>query len=46
VLVAPGDRDYPFLLIERGFAEAVRTAAPDRPKTVISRRRRGDFAGE
>jgi thioredoxin reductase (NADPH) len=46
VLVAPGERDYPFLLIERGFVEAVRTATPDRPEIVISRRGRGDFAGE
>ena len=46
VLVAPGERDYPFQLLEQGGAEVVRAATPDRPESVIRRWGPGEFAGE
>ena len=46
VLVAPGQRDYPFQLLEQGRAEVVRSATPDRPEIVLRRWGPGDFAGE
>jgi thioredoxin reductase (NADPH) len=46
VLVAPGDRDYPFQLLAEGGAEAVRSATPDRTEIVIRRWGPGEFAGE
>jgi thioredoxin reductase (NADPH) len=46
VLVAAGERDYPFLLLDTGAAEAVRTESRDRPELVLRRWGSGDFAGE
>jgi thioredoxin reductase (NADPH) len=46
VLIAPGRRDYPFLLLADGRAEVVRFATPDRPETVLGRWGPGEFAGE
>jgi thioredoxin reductase (NADPH) len=46
VLVAPGQRDYPFLLLDRGVAEVVRAESRDRPELVLRRWGPGDFAGE
>ena len=46
VLVAAGERDYPFLLLERGGAEVVRSASPDRPEMVLRRWGAGEFGGE
>jgi thioredoxin reductase (NADPH) len=46
VLLEPGERDYPFLLIEEGRVEVVRFATPDRPELVLDRWGPGEFAGE
>jgi thioredoxin reductase (NADPH) len=46
VLVAPGQRDYPFLLLDTGAAEVVRTATRDRPEYVLRRWGPDDFVGE
>jgi len=46
VLVAPGDRDYPFQLLAEGGAEVVRTATPDRPEMALRRWGPGEFTGE
>jgi thioredoxin reductase (NADPH) len=46
VLIEPGRRDYPFLLLADGRAEVVRFATPDRPEMVLGRWGPGDFAGE
>jgi thioredoxin reductase (NADPH) len=46
VLIALGERDYPFHLIESGEVEVVRAATPDRPETVIRRWGPGGFTGE
>ncbi len=44
--MAPGQRDYPFLLLDRGSAEVVRAQSLDRPELVLRRWGPGDFAGE
>jgi CRP-like cAMP-binding protein len=46
VLVGPGDRDYPFMLLASGGAEVVRAATPDRPEMVLRRWSADEFAGE
>jgi len=46
LLLGPGERDYPFLLLREGRAEVVRCATPDRPEVVLGRWGPGDFAGE
>jgi thioredoxin reductase (NADPH) len=46
VLIAPGERDYPFQLLDQGGAEVVRTATLDRPEIVIRRWGPGEFSGE
>jgi thioredoxin reductase (NADPH) len=46
VLLEPGERDYPFLLLGEGRAEVVRFATPDRPEMVLGRWGPGEFAGE
>jgi thioredoxin reductase (NADPH) len=46
VLIAPGQRDYPFQLLEEGGAEVVRAATPDRPEIVLRRWGPGGFTGE
>ena len=46
VLVAPGQLDYPFQLLDEGGAEVVRAATPDRPELVLRRWGPDDFAGE
>jgi thioredoxin reductase (NADPH) len=46
VLIAPGDRDYPLMILESGGIEVVRTATLDRPESVIRTWGPGDFAGE
>jgi thioredoxin reductase (NADPH) len=46
VLVALGERDYPFQLLQTGGAEVVRSATPDRPEMPLRRWGPGEFAGE
>jgi thioredoxin reductase (NADPH) len=46
ILVAPGQRDYPFFLLDTGAAEVVRTRTRDRPELVLRRWGPGDFVGE
>jgi CRP-like cAMP-binding protein len=46
VLVAAGERDYPFLLVDDGSAEVVRGRTPGRPEVVLRRWRAGEFARE
>jgi thioredoxin reductase (NADPH) len=46
VLVALGERDYPFQLLEHGEAEVVRAGSPDHPEMVLRRWGSGAFAGE
>jgi thioredoxin reductase (NADPH) len=46
LLIDPGRRDYPFLLLADVRAEVVRLATPDRPEMVLGRWGAGDFAGE
>ena len=46
VLIAPGQRDYPFVLLESGVAEVVRAASPGRPELVVRRWGAGEFVGE
>jgi thioredoxin reductase (NADPH) len=46
VLVGPGERDYPFMLLAEGDAEVVRAATPDRPEVVLRHWGPDDFAGE
>jgi thioredoxin reductase (NADPH) len=46
VLLEPGERRYPFLLLGEGRAEVVRFATPDRPEMVLDRLGPGDFVGE
>jgi thioredoxin reductase (NADPH) len=46
VLVAAGERDYPFQLLEEGGAEVVRSATPDRPEMELRRWVPGEFTGE
>jgi thioredoxin reductase (NADPH) len=46
VLVTPGQRDYPFQLLDEGGAEVVRSATPDRPEMVLRHWGPNEFAGE
>jgi thioredoxin reductase (NADPH) len=46
VLLEPGERDYPFLLVGEGRVEVVRPATPDRPEVVLAQWGPGEFAGE
>ncbi|HUA05820.1 MAG TPA: FAD-dependent oxidoreductase [Solirubrobacteraceae bacterium] len=46
VLLEPGERDYPLLLMGRGRVEVVRPATPDRPELVLGQWGPGEFAGE
>jgi thioredoxin reductase (NADPH) len=46
ILLEPGERDYPFLLVGEGRVEVVRYATPDRPELVLGRWGPGEFAGE
>lgn len=46
VLIAPGELDYPFHLIEAGEVEVVRAATPDRPELVLRTWGAGAFTGE
>jgi hypothetical protein len=41
VLLEPGERRYPFLLLGEGRAEVVRVATPDRLEVVVDRLGRG-----
>jgi CRP-like cAMP-binding protein len=46
VLVAAGERDYPFQLLKDGGAEVVRSATPSRAEMELRRWGPGEFAGE
>jgi thioredoxin reductase (NADPH) len=45
-LVAPGDLDYQFALIETGEVEVLRPATPERPLEALRRWGAGEFTGE
>ncbi|MBV8431131.1 MAG: cyclic nucleotide-binding domain-containing protein, partial [Solirubrobacterales bacterium] len=46
LFVVPGQRDYPFELLESGQLEVVRSATPDRPEIVLRTIGPADFLGE
>jgi thioredoxin reductase (NADPH) len=46
VLLEPGQRDYPFLLLGEGRADVVRFGTPGRPEIVLGGWDAGEFAGD